>query len=145
MQIDFRITPELLDSSEKCPVRVLIAVGGLFRAGELSAVRPPDLYGIKLDGERGQRTHIYTKEEILKDVVCNDVTISLKAISVSVACVRPLIGRMFAGTGSERQIPVEERYQGLCVLVVAVSFSISRLRVIVFVVGRVGGREFHSS
>lgn len=66
---EFKITSELLDTVEKHPLRVLIAVGGLFRAGELSAVRAPDLYGIKLDGERGQRTHIYTKEEIVRDVV----------------------------------------------------------------------------
>ncbi len=66
---DYRITSTLLELAEKQSLRVLIAVGGLFRAGQLSAVRAPDLYGIKLDGERGQRTHIYTKEEILKDVV----------------------------------------------------------------------------
>ncbi|XP_065209197.1 mucin-5AC isoform X2 [Planococcus citri] len=66
---DFRITVKLLEDVEANPLRVLIAVGGLFRAGELSAVRAPDLYGIKLDGERGHRTHIYTKEEVLRDVV----------------------------------------------------------------------------
>ncbi|KAL6957788.1 Chromatin binding [Sarracenia purpurea var. burkii] len=67
--VDFRITAKLLKDVETNPLRVLIGVGGLFRAGQLSAVRPPDLYGIKLDGERGHRTHIYTKEEILRDAV----------------------------------------------------------------------------
>lgn len=66
---DFQITSELLETVGERPLRVLVTVGNLFRAGELSAVRAPDLYGIKLDGERGQRTHIYTKEEILRDVV----------------------------------------------------------------------------
>lgn len=84
-----------MDASEKCPLRVLIAVGGLFRAGELSAVRPPDLYGIKLDGERGQRTHIYTKEEILKDVVRNEDFVFM---NVNLDYLRLLTGRVFTGT-----------------------------------------------
>lgn len=44
-------------------------MGGLFYAGELSAVRAPDLYGVTLDGERGHRPHIHSREEILKDSV----------------------------------------------------------------------------
>lgn len=55
--------------SNKFPVRTLTAMGGLFYAGHLSAIRAPDVYGITIDGERGNRPHIYSREEILKDSV----------------------------------------------------------------------------
>lgn len=54
---------------DKFPLRVLVAKGGLFYAGELSAVRAPDLYGVTLDGERAHRPHIHTQEEVLQDIV----------------------------------------------------------------------------
>jgi len=50
-------------------LRVLMAIGGLFYAGRLSAVQAPDVYAITLDGERGNRSHIHSREEILKDAV----------------------------------------------------------------------------
>ncbi|XP_044253673.1 protein winged eye isoform X2 [Tribolium madens] len=48
-------------------LRVLTAMGGLFYAGHLNAVEPPDVYSITLDGERGNRPHIMSREEILRD------------------------------------------------------------------------------
>lgn len=50
-------------------LRVLTAMGGLFYAGQLTAVSAPDLYAITLDGERGNRPHIMSREEILRDAV----------------------------------------------------------------------------
>ncbi|XP_020288061.1 uncharacterized protein LOC109856804, partial [Pseudomyrmex gracilis] len=50
-------------------LRVLMAMGGLFYAGRLSAVQAPDVYAITLDGERGNRPHIHSREEILKDAI----------------------------------------------------------------------------
>lgn len=50
-------------------LRVLTAMGGLFYAGRLNAVEPPDVYSITLDGERGNRPHIMSREEILRDAV----------------------------------------------------------------------------
>lgn len=50
-------------------LRVLTAMGGLFYAGHLNAVEPPDLYSITLDGERGNRPHIMCREDILRDTV----------------------------------------------------------------------------
>nr|CAD7426466.1 unnamed protein product [Timema monikensis] len=47
--------------------RALTVMGGLFYAGTISAIRAPDVYGITLDGERGNRPHIFSREEILKD------------------------------------------------------------------------------
>lgn len=49
--------------------RVLTAMGGLFYAGCLSALQPPDVYAVTLDGERGNRPHIMSREEILRDAV----------------------------------------------------------------------------
>lgn len=50
-------------------VRVLTARGGLFYAGTLNAVTPPDLYSLTLDGERGNKTDIITQEDVLRDSV----------------------------------------------------------------------------
>lgn len=50
-------------------IRVLISMGGLFYAGTLSAIQPNDIYAVKLDGERGNRSHIMSKEEVLNDAV----------------------------------------------------------------------------
>ncbi|XP_044760719.1 protein winged eye isoform X2 [Coccinella septempunctata] len=50
-------------------LRVLTAMGGLFYAGRLHAVQPPDVYSITLDGERGNRPHIMSREEILRDAI----------------------------------------------------------------------------
>ncbi|XP_019771532.2 protein winged eye isoform X4 [Dendroctonus ponderosae] len=50
-------------------LRVLTAMGGLFYAGHLNAIEPPDVYSITLDGERGNRPHIMSREEILRDAI----------------------------------------------------------------------------
>ncbi|XP_044731494.1 protein winged eye isoform X2 [Chrysoperla carnea] len=50
-------------------LRVLTSMGGLFYAGVLSAIQAPDIYAITLDGERGNRPHIMSREEILRDAI----------------------------------------------------------------------------
>ncbi|XP_055643435.1 protein winged eye isoform X3 [Toxorhynchites rutilus septentrionalis] len=67
-----RIDQKCLLSSEhlgKEKTRVLTAMGGLFYAGCLSAVQPPDIYAVTLDGERGNRPHIMSREEVLRDAI----------------------------------------------------------------------------
>ncbi|XP_026324893.1 protein winged eye isoform X3 [Hyposmocoma kahamanoa] len=59
------LTENLLDTSP----RVLTAMGGLFYAGKLSAVQAPDVYAITLDGERGNKPHILSREETLRDAI----------------------------------------------------------------------------
>ncbi|CAH0723105.1 unnamed protein product, partial [Brenthis ino] len=59
------LTEDKLDLSP----RVLTARGGLFYAGKLSAVQAPDVYAITLDGERGNKPHILSREETLKDAI----------------------------------------------------------------------------
>lgn len=64
------LTAEILDGlTEGKKQRVLTAMGGLFYAGSLTAIRPPDLYGVTLDGERGNKAHIMSREDILRDAV----------------------------------------------------------------------------
>lgn len=58
---------ENLVSGQK--LRVLKDGHGLFYAGYLSAVEPPDVYAITLDGERGNKPYIMSREEILRDAV----------------------------------------------------------------------------
>ncbi|XP_061503321.1 mucin-19 isoform X7 [Anopheles gambiae] len=67
-----RIDQRCLLTSEhlgKDKTRVLTAMGGLFYAGCLSAVQPPDIYAVTLDGERGNRPHIMSREEVLRDAI----------------------------------------------------------------------------
>lgn len=71
-KIDARctLTGDQLDNlSFTSKPRVLTAMGGLFYAGCLSALQPPDVYSVTLDGERGNRPHIMSREEILRDAV----------------------------------------------------------------------------
>lgn len=64
------LTDQNLDAlTDGKKIRVLTAMGGLFYAGCLNAVQPPDVYAVILDGERGNRPHIMSREEILRDAV----------------------------------------------------------------------------
>lgn len=65
------LTEDKLDASP----RVLTAMGGLFYAGKLSAVQAPDVYAITLDGERGNKPHILSREETLRDAVSSSICI----------------------------------------------------------------------
>lgn len=60
------LTAELLEVDK---LRVLTCMGGLFYAGQLNALEPPDVYSIILDGERGNKPHIMSREEIFRDAV----------------------------------------------------------------------------
>lgn len=71
-RIDARctLTSDQLDGlMDKSNLRVLTAMGGLFYAGCLSAVQPPDVYAVTLDGERGNRPHFMSREDVLRDAV----------------------------------------------------------------------------
>lgn len=50
-------------------LRVLARIDGHFYPGRLNSIKPPDIYGILLDNERGFRPHIYAREELLKSAV----------------------------------------------------------------------------
>ena len=46
-------------------LRVLIGEDEVFHAGSVKAIRPPDIYGVVVDGERGSRPRILSTEELL--------------------------------------------------------------------------------
>ncbi|XP_074094348.1 BAH domain and coiled-coil containing protein winged eye isoform X2 [Cotesia typhae] len=69
------------DHLEIDQLRVLTAMGGLFYAGRLSAVQAPDIYAITLDGERGNRPHIHSREEILRDAIVEVCPTSTKELA----------------------------------------------------------------
>ena len=50
-------------------LRVLVADYGLLHAGFVTAIRPPDIYGVVIDGERGGRPRIFSTEELLREAV----------------------------------------------------------------------------
>lgn len=72
------LTEEHLEKNEN--TRVITAMGGLFYAGRLSAIEPPDVYAVTLDGERGNRPHIMSQEEILRDAVSWNTILNMKKL-----------------------------------------------------------------
>jgi len=50
-------------------LRVLIKLEGHFYPGKIQAISPPDIYGVLVDRERGNKPHIFSREEVLKDAV----------------------------------------------------------------------------
>ena len=49
--------------------RVLVKLDGHFYPGKILAISPPDIYGIIVDRERGNRPHIFSREEVLKEAI----------------------------------------------------------------------------
>ena len=49
--------------------RVLVKLDGHFYPGKILAISPPDIYGIIVDRERGNRPHIFPRDELLKEVI----------------------------------------------------------------------------
>ena len=56
-------------------VRVLVKLDGHFYPGKILAISPPDIYGILVDRERGNRPHIFSREEVLKEAVSKAVVL----------------------------------------------------------------------
>lgn len=50
-------------------LNVLVFKDSLFYEGTVQPIHPPDIYGVLIKNERGNRPHIYSREEILKEVV----------------------------------------------------------------------------
>merc|ERR1719209_2365429 len=63
-------------------LRILKRIGDHFCPGRLTDISPPDIYGIVVDKERGNKPHILSREEVLSKAV-RDV----RPASVSVLAV----------------------------------------------------------
>ncbi|CAG5124629.1 unnamed protein product, partial [Candidula unifasciata] len=60
---------KLQQSDLKEGLKVLYLIDGLFHEGTVKALQPPDVYGVLTAGQRGNRPHILSLEEILKFAV----------------------------------------------------------------------------
>ena len=48
---------------------MLTRLGPHFYPGRVRAIEPPFIFALSLDSERGNKPHIYAKEEILQKVI----------------------------------------------------------------------------
>ncbi|XP_039231680.1 protein winged eye isoform X6 [Drosophila yakuba] len=76
---ELQLTSEHLYRDE---TRVLTDMGGLFYAGVMKPLRPPDVYSITLDGERGNKSHVMSREDILKDTILEVSPKSVESVPV---------------------------------------------------------------
>ena len=58
-------------------LRVLVKLEGHFHPGKIQAISPPDIYGVLVDKERGNKPHIFSREEVLREAVSLFVYICL--------------------------------------------------------------------
>ncbi|XP_072168597.1 uncharacterized protein [Diadema setosum] len=52
-------------------LRVLIPIDGLFHAGNVRGIQPPDVYGVVIEGGRGSRPHVFSQEQILQEAIAD--------------------------------------------------------------------------
>ena len=50
-------------------LRVLLRQDGLFYPGRLTCILPPDIYGVLVDNERGNKPHVFSREEVINEAV----------------------------------------------------------------------------
>ena len=50
-------------------LRVLLRLGGHFHPARLTEISAPDIYGVVVDKERGNKPHILSREEVLQRAV----------------------------------------------------------------------------
>jgi hypothetical protein len=50
-------------------LRVLVKLEGHFHPGKIQAISPPDIYGVLVDKERGNKPHIFSREEVLREAI----------------------------------------------------------------------------
>ena len=56
-------------------LRVLLRLGGHFYTSRLTEISPPDIYGIVVDKERGNKPHILSREEVLSKAVSEEMVV----------------------------------------------------------------------
>ena len=74
-------------------LRVLVKLEGHFHPGKIQAISPPDIYGVLVDKERGNKPHIFSREEVLQEAVryyIVDLSISISLIFLIANKSQPL-------------------------------------------------------
>merc|ERR1712223_854510 len=46
-----------------------VKLEGHFHPGKIQAISPPDIYGVLVDKERGNKPHIFSREEVLREAI----------------------------------------------------------------------------
>ena len=59
----------LTESQLQDGLKVLLRLGGHFYTSRLTEISPPDIYGVVVDKERGNKPHILSREEVLERAV----------------------------------------------------------------------------
>merc|ERR1719300_2236369 len=60
---------ELTSDDLRDGLRVLLRLGGHFHTSRVTEISPPDIYGVVVDKERGNKPHILSREEVLQQAV----------------------------------------------------------------------------
>ena len=74
--VDDTVTPNTCVIKEEDLVqdlRVLVKLDGHFHPGKIQAISPPDIYGVLVDKERGNKPHIFSREEVLREAVSQNL------------------------------------------------------------------------
>ena len=56
-------------------LRIIKRTGSLFYPGRLTEISAPDIYGIVVDRERGNKPHILSQEEVINEVVRTNIDV----------------------------------------------------------------------
>ena len=65
---------ELTSDDLRDGLRVLLRLGGHFHTSRVTEISPPDIYGVVVDKERGNKPHILSREEVLQQAVSTTST-----------------------------------------------------------------------
>ena len=75
---------ELTESKLRDSQRILTRIGGHFYPGRITEISPPDIYGILVDRERGNKPHICSREEVLTKAVSFHIYLYIQGVIKSV-------------------------------------------------------------
>ena len=73
----------LTEDDLKDGLRVLLRLDGLFHPGRLISVLPPDIYGVLVEKERGNKPHIMPREEVISEAVSVKICLEVEVFFVS--------------------------------------------------------------
>jgi len=63
-------------------LRVLVKLEGHFHPGKIQAISPPDIYGVLVDKERGNKPHIFSREEVLREAIFEVKATAMKNLPI---------------------------------------------------------------
>eukprot|EP00092_Neocalanus_flemingeri_P060913 GFUD01073134.1.p1 GENE.GFUD01073134.1~~GFUD01073134.1.p1 ORF type:complete len:138 (-),score=29.55 GFUD01073134.1:2-415(-) len=85
LQMDKNVPQPFCSLSDDCltnGLRVLLRQDGLFYPGRLTCILPPDIYGVLVDKERGNKPHILSREEVINEVIHDQQPATVSELSL---------------------------------------------------------------